>query len=335
MLILDWLDDLTDYERPQLSSLLKHKAPVPHTLPHADSNLNIYALPVGQGDLTVIQCPAAYGGKISIIDAGSIANTGFTKAKVIHYLKGQHIEKIILTHPHKDSINYIAAILEPLRASKVPPVYHSCNWKAFYEPIIKDPKITAKAHQIQKCCGTPCPDYYICHNKVKLDVIGSELAPCSTDKNGASVVTKIEYKGQNTLIPGDFEGSQGFVKSFIDCAGNLKSDIYRLAHQGSYGNANRHIILNEIDPKYAFSSSGPDSYHHPRCEIRDYLIKDLATTEKHPYVCYTASGSRDDSDTNKAIYSTTTVGERNDYNNDVLKFSLNGGHITVKRIHVG
>ena len=44
-------------------------------LPPADDNLNIYALPVGQGDCTVIQCPktSTVNGKgvVTIIDAGT------------------------------------------------------------------------------------------------------------------------------------------------------------------------------------------------------------------------------------------------------------------------
>ena len=122
-----WLDKLEDNDISLWDILDEAGKRKKIALPSADANLNIYALPVGQGDLTVIQCPSAYGGTISIIDAGSSANTGFTKSDVLDYLNGQYIERVILTHPHADHINYIGDILT--QASKIPPVYHSCDWK--------------------------------------------------------------------------------------------------------------------------------------------------------------------------------------------------------------
>ena len=43
----------------------------------ADENLNIMALPVGQGDATIIQCPAQYGGKLTVVDMSSSKYKGF------------------------------------------------------------------------------------------------------------------------------------------------------------------------------------------------------------------------------------------------------------------
>ena len=54
-----------------LSLLLK----VAVSIPDADNQLHIYALPVGQGDCTVIQCPKANGGPtkgVVTIDIGSL-----------------------------------------------------------------------------------------------------------------------------------------------------------------------------------------------------------------------------------------------------------------------
>ena len=104
-----------------------------------------FALPVGQGDCTVIQCPSAYGGEISIIDAGSSANTGFTKTQVIDAFNGQTVETIILTHPHDDHINYIEDILKVIKGG-IPPIYHPCDWKHILQrKTIKSAKIKANA----------------------------------------------------------------------------------------------------------------------------------------------------------------------------------------------
>ena len=47
----------------------------------ADKNLNIMALPVGQGDATIIQCPAQYGGKLTVLDMSSSKYKGLWAKK--------------------------------------------------------------------------------------------------------------------------------------------------------------------------------------------------------------------------------------------------------------
>ena len=175
-----------------------------------------------QGDLTVIQCPAGgtAGGKITLIDAGVLVDTGFTKAEVFTYLAGQTYKKVILTHPDADHINYV--ISATTTAFQVPPIYHSCNWNTYYNQIINDVKITNKALQIlPPCCGTECSNYFICNRQVTLNIIASELVGCNIDTNRASIVTKIKYANTITLISGDFEDSQAFVNGFITCVHGL------------------------------------------------------------------------------------------------------------------
>ena len=82
-------------------------------LPPANDNLNIYALPVGQGDCTVIQCPRTGTGNgkgaVTIIDAGTFKDHFDPKA-FGNYLKGARIKYVILTHPHKDHYSLIDLI---------------------------------------------------------------------------------------------------------------------------------------------------------------------------------------------------------------------------------
>ena len=83
------------------------------TILPANSDLNIYVLPVGQGDSTVIQCPSQYGGNITVVDSGCCKSTNYMIAQnVTNFLNGQTIEMIFLSHPDKDHINYVDAILQ-------------------------------------------------------------------------------------------------------------------------------------------------------------------------------------------------------------------------------
>ena len=193
------------------------------TLPRANDNLNIYALPVGQGDCTVIQCPRPNGdgrSVITIIDAGSNRKKiGFNRVEVVNFLRLRErganrvrIEYIFLTHPDEDHINYIDAILDAYNESVS--VYHSCDWTKYTERIRG--RITsghADPIKVPSCCGQNCNQNQhsrtLCMKSgVRLKVIGSEYTGqnCETNKNGDSIVSTIEYQGVKTLIAGDFEG---------------------------------------------------------------------------------------------------------------------------------
>ena len=53
-------------------------------MPAANGKLNMYILPVGQGDAHVIQCPK---GEISIIDMGSSGHAFWNKERVREFLQ--------------------------------------------------------------------------------------------------------------------------------------------------------------------------------------------------------------------------------------------------------
>ena len=97
-------------------------------LPFPNSDLNIFALPVGQDDNIIIQCPAQYGGFVTVVDSGSCKLTNYMSAQnVSDALKGHTIEKIFLGHPDKDHINYVDEIVQG--RNPYPKIYYSCKWK--------------------------------------------------------------------------------------------------------------------------------------------------------------------------------------------------------------
>ena len=311
------------------------------TLRDADDKLNIYALPVGQGDCTVIQCPRRDGNKISIIDAGSrTEGIGFNRERLVNFLRlrGANrvtIQSIFLTHPDLDHINYIDAILNAYKENVT--VYHSCHWKT-YNGRVQSP--FAQHQRVNRCCGRDCQEYVICPNThVNLRVIASAFNRCAgRHKNGDSIVSTIEYRGTKTLITGDFEGGRRFMQRFFRCAGDLlRADIYRLSHHGAdNGIANRREFLNRINARYVFSSSG-FLYGHPRCELYDYYVNGARLEdvgEEHDYTCqnFISRNERrrrnlpkyqpEQHQTTRAIY-VTTVGEEGNVLNYVIQFKIN------------
>ena len=80
-------------------------------IPPVSGNLEIYALPIGQGDCTIIQCPS---GSLVVLDCGSSSANGpqFSALQVRNYLGSRinDVSTIIITHPDRDHYNYLFQI---------------------------------------------------------------------------------------------------------------------------------------------------------------------------------------------------------------------------------
>uniref|UniRef100_A0A1X7TNQ0 Metallo-beta-lactamase domain-containing protein n=1 Tax=Amphimedon queenslandica TaxID=400682 RepID=A0A1X7TNQ0_AMPQE len=311
-----------------LSLLFKVAVSIP-PIPDADDQLHIYALPVGQGDCTVIQCPFGYGdpvkGTVTIIDAGSSKFLGMKNSDIVDFLAGTELHLVVLTHSDKDHINYMNHILNSY-AKKVP-VYHSCEWATYTKNISSnnaDPRQVPYCYSIKDCAKklNLCPNYQPdpnAANSVTLSIVASAYKQCvhagDEANNEDSIISKVTYVGKSTLITGDFELPKDHMRLFLDLAGpDLKSDIYKVSHHGAYtytnNKANRPEFLDAIGASYVFSSSGfKYPYNHPRCQIYDYYDAKFSdnAVAKHPYTCYNSKYEDDYKiiNTRKPIYVTS------------------------------
>ena len=94
-----------------------------YQIPEPDSDLHIFALPVGQGDCTVIQCPAttntdstSSGGEIYIVDLGA-DKKAWNRERVVQFLLPQRslISGVIITHGNIDHYIYSEEVLSYFR----------------------------------------------------------------------------------------------------------------------------------------------------------------------------------------------------------------------------
>ena len=85
-------------------------------LPAPDGKLNVYALPIGQGDCTIIQCPATRNRRLdgsviksllTVIDMGASRTKYMPEENVSNFLGDQkvNVEVVTISHPHGDHYN--------------------------------------------------------------------------------------------------------------------------------------------------------------------------------------------------------------------------------------
>ena len=329
-----------------LSLLLKVVVSQPQLrIPPPDDSLHIYALPVGQGDCTVIQCPQGNGGPtkgvVTIIDAGSSNSKGIDGQRVAEFLAGTQLNFAVITHSDKDHQSYMNTILkhygEKYKNKKIAKpkykkpvtVYHPCAWSSYgiKNTYVKPIKVL-KCAGIEDCKGKNgilklCP-----RSSVTLSFVASAYGGCKGKgkkaKNEDSIISKITYNDVSILITGDFELKHNFMTRFLQTAGaDLKSDIYKLSHHGAYnGKANQIEFLDAVSAKYVFSSSGY-KYGHPRCEIYEYYEEKLHDiVAKHPYTCYVNKNKGKNIETRKPIYVTSLIRKNGIKSYYLIKFNI-------------
>lgn len=85
------------------------KAQDPGSIPAPTASLQVFALPVGQGDCSVIQCP---NGNIIVFDCISNGGFGMSPDRIENWL-GTSINRVVailISHPNTDHFNYLPDI---------------------------------------------------------------------------------------------------------------------------------------------------------------------------------------------------------------------------------
>lgn len=269
----------------------EQKAPVLSA--KGDGQLHIYALPVGQGDGTIIQCP---NGDIAIVDLGSstrkhshIPSLVPPKKKVkldddAHYymkddelkdfLGNTNVKYVFITHADTDHYNLFVNI-DPKHLQTVIEAYVGCTAKDYNTAMqewLKKYKVqyNPTLGKVVSICHGSIPEV-----NVKVMAINTDVhnPGCS---NSNSMALRLEYGTFSLFLPGDLEnhasfnyddngvitsnlkgisGKPGVLKIVSDTKGGIRSTVYRLAHHGAWPNANTPYFLKAIQPKYVISSS--------------------------------------------------------------------------------
>ncbi len=212
-----------------------------YVMPPPDAHLHVYALPVGQGDATVIQCPIAkYGDQshVSIVDMGSTSRqnaeegiTYMTDPEIRNFLGAAQVDYVFLTHGDRDHYNILPNIAN---VNLVQHVYIGCSRSDYRMRRIRE--WLSAAYTARKLttfsthgCTTDCYPTSVaicgCSSNIGIRVMGANLDVFDLGQgctNGDSLVLRLEYGNFRLLLPGDLEDYSGFT---YDTDGYITSNV--------------------------------------------------------------------------------------------------------------
>lgn len=250
--------------------------------------LEITFLDVGQGDCIFIRTP--YGQHI-LIDGGGDSiywqqrgkNVGLkTVVPYLQYRGVEHIDVVILSHPHEDHLFGLLAVLEHFHVGLVVDngQPHTTPSYKQYLQLIEDKNIdyhTARSGDKLKLSGG-----------ITLEVLHPSqlLSHTNSDINNNSLVINLSYHGCNVLFTGDIE---------IEGLNNLLSrqiihqvDVIKVPHHGSKTAFMPELYLS-VQPRHAVISVGRNSFGHPDPSLLTFLAKqqiDVSRTDESGAVSY-------------------------------------------------
>ena len=262
--------------------------------------LSVYALPVGQGDCTVIQCP---NGNIVVVDCGSSGGLGLKPHQIKDFLHSQmdKVVAIIITHPDRNHFNYLDKI-EWIQSSINQVVIggNLSDYNGGMQDYVRIYKwldrlnSEGRLHKVndgQPCvgnCAVPKGTDFCENQKISFNILAANTEGSSS--NEKSIVMKVTVGQWSMLLPGDMEGKAARHVA-KELGPQLRSVVYKMAEHGDSDQANNLIWLDPIQPRMAFASSAynlqPGTSLQPRCDTITRLqnLQTIEDAERHPFHC--------------------------------------------------
>lgn len=237
--------------------------------------LQITMLDVGQGDCIYLSEDSGFH---MLIDGGSSDKSDVAKYQMIPFLKYEgvsHLDAIVVTHPDKDHISGICALLEEMCCEQ-----SRFTIGALYLPNVGELGRNEGYRELENLAEQAGVTIrYIGYGDrlrcggVMLTCLHPEKGWNTEDCNAYSTVLHLSYGDFTALFTGDLEGEgERRVEDLVRAAESLQDiTLLKVAHHGSR-NSTGERILQELDPEIALISAGRDNrYGHPHEALLDRL----------------------------------------------------------------
>lgn len=227
--------------------------------------LRVTFLDVGQGDAAIIESPS---GKTLVVDAGGLLPAGDDEGRrvVAPYLRYRginHIDMLLLTHPHADHIGGAATLIDRFPVSLL-----LDNGAPSVSPALTHLLTEAHTHHVPSQRA---------HQGQILDfgdgVVARVLAPNASSPTGpeneACVVLRVEYGRTAFLLDADAEADE---EAAMTRSGQpLNCDVLKVGHHGSHTSTTPGFLA-AAHPRLAIISVGAHNlYGHPSPEVLERL----------------------------------------------------------------
>ena len=329
-----------------------------------DENVNIYMLPMGGGDSTILQCPT---GKLTLINLGKIYSKSYWNENDVEKFLGSisQVETIIITRPHPSLYNLLPILFEETNSIKE--VYIACTaghyaentqmakWLDKLREQDKVTEVKSKSTGTPACLGDDCTKLSLCSDSPFFEskILAANLAGCSSnpqEMKSNSIVLQLKFYDFNMLMPGDLEDpsieATKFSKQVILSVSDpedLQATVYQAASHGTWGRANKYFLLNEVKPQYVVVGNTVPGNNMteftPRCELLYYLahreggsLLNLASTQSFQCIWSDETVGRID-ETNRALFLTAFDNEGYKVRR-VLQISSDGEKHKVSHLQV-
>ena len=268
----------------------------PETIPPPTNTLQVFALPVGQGDCTIIQCPT---GNIIVYDCGTSGGTKMTAYGVQHWLSNSinNVAYILITHSHGDHHSYLPDIqwnynnLQGIIVGGQSSDYtgKTLNWLKNNENKVYPVNDGKRCIGNNPACVVNTGTNFCNNQNYQFSILAANVG---NNPNERSIVMKVRAAGGwSMLLSGDMEGKAA-TEITNQLGAGLQSVVYKMSHHGAT-RANTAHWVSQINPQYAFASSGYNFgiCRHPTCEaIRTLTTSSSIDMTAPPHQFYCGNG---------------------------------------------